>query len=305
MNLTIHEYRENEKLLLPDFEFGQGVSGIAIDMRRAGVLMKQLKHHTYVHQIADGHYPLLTVKETLHYYSSLAGLSIPLKELLKLFGLEAFAKRRVKSLPESKQNVLSLIRPFISGRNWIVLEEPYHRIELEDRVIIDRILKRMVQQGASLVILSANLEDLLPHSDVIYRLDDRGIHKMEFKDEEEAAPVEPTQLKVEKIQVKHQDKTLLFNPPEIDYIESVEGSVYVNVAGIAYSSSLTLQELESRLHPYGFYRCHRSYIVNLQKVREIVSWTKNSYSLKLESENPTIIPLSRTKLTHLKEVLGL
>lgn len=58
---------------------------------------------------------------------------------------------------------------------------------------------------------------------------------------------------------------------------------------------MTLQQLEGRLKPYGFYRCHRSYIVNLQKVREIIIWSKNSYSLKLIGDENTIIPLSRMK----------
>lgn len=305
MTLSMHEYIENEKLFLPDFEFRQGVTGLAIDMRRAERLMKQLKQSAYIHRIADGHYPYLTVKETLQYYCKLSDFPVPVEELLKLFQLEGYERKKVRTLPESKRNSLALIRPLTTHHKWVVIEEPYHRVELEDRPIVEALLKRMTRQGSSLLLLSSNLEDLLPQADEIYRLDDRGIHKMEFKDEEAAASVEPAQLKVEKIQVKHQDKTLLFNPPEIDYIESVEGSVYVNVAGIAYSSSLTLQELENRLQPYGFYRCHRSYIVNLQKVREIVSWTKNSYSLKLDSEKSTIIPLSRAKLTHLKEFLGL
>jgi len=129
---------------------------------------------------------------------------------------------------------------------------------------------------------------------------------MDFNEETIAPePAEEPIIKIEKIQTKHQDKTILFNPPEIDYIESVEGTVYVNVAGTSYSCALTLQELEKRLRPYGFYRCHRSYIVNLQKVREIITWTKNSYSLKLNVQEGIVIPLSRAKLTELKELIGI
>ncbi|MDR0435024.1 MAG: LytTR family transcriptional regulator DNA-binding domain-containing protein [Gracilibacteraceae bacterium] len=38
------------------------------------------------------------------------------------------------------------------------------------------------------------------------------------------------------------------------------------------------------MKPYGFFRCHRSYIVNLQKVREIITWTRNSYGLILDDD---------------------
>ena len=79
----------------------------------------------------------------------------------------------------------------------------------------------------------------------------------------------------------------------------------MNVAGTSYSCALTLQELEKRLRAYGFYRCHRSYIVNLQKVREIITWTKNSYSLKLNVGEGTVVPLSRSKLSELKELIGI
>ena len=34
---------------------------------------------------------------------------------------------------------------------------------------------------------------------------------------------------------------------------------------------------------YGFFRCHRSYLVNMQKVQEVVRWTRNSYALRLEN----------------------
>ncbi|MFD1908968.1 LytTR family DNA-binding domain-containing protein [Paenibacillus rhizoplanae] len=61
---------------------------------------------------------------------------------------------------------------------------------------------------------------------------------------------------------------VLFNPPEIDFIESIEGSILVHVGGENYSCGLTLTELEQRLLNFGFYRCHRSYIVNLQKKLE-------------------------------------
>lgn len=98
---------------------------------------------------------------------------------------------------------------------------------------------------------------------------------------------------------------ILFNPPEIDFIESIDGAVIVHVDGENYHCTLTLAELEQRLANFGFFRCHRSYIVNLQKVREIITWTKNSYSLRLHTGKDNVVPLSRTKLQDLKILLNL
>lgn len=110
-------------------------------------------------------------------------------------------------------------------------------------------------------------------------------------------------ITLQKISTKRKDKVILFNPPEIDYIESINGSVLVHADGENYDCALTLTELEQKLLNFGFFRCHRSYIVNLQKVREIITWTKNSYSLRLNTGKDAVVPLSRSKLQELKALL--
>ena len=69
-----------------------------------------------------------------------------------------------------------------------------------------------------------------------------------------------------------------------------------------YVGAFRMGDLEERLGKFGFFRCHRSYIVNMQKVRELVKWTRNSYSLKLESYPKTDIPLSKAKISELKSM---
>src|SRR5690606_19102824 len=117
--------------------------------------------------------------------------------------------------------------------------------------------------------------------------------------------LEEANFNVQKIPTKKNDKVILFNPPEIDYIESINSSAIVHVAGETYTCAMTLAELEQRLQHYGLFRCHRSYIVNLQKVRELITWTKNSYSLRLTTGKDSVVPLSRTKLVELKELLNI
>jgi ABC-2 type transport system ATP-binding protein len=106
-----------------------------------------------------------------------------------------------------------------------------------------------------------------------------------------------------KISCRYEDKLLLFSPNEIDYAESVEGETYVNVNGKAFQATLTLTQLEERLRDYGFFRCHRSYIINIQKIREIISYSRGSYVLKLSNYENSQIPLSRQKLEEIKELL--
>ncbi|ABX43948.1 LytTR family transcriptional regulator DNA-binding domain-containing protein [Lachnoclostridium phytofermentans] len=106
-----------------------------------------------------------------------------------------------------------------------------------------------------------------------------------------------------KISCRYDDKLLLFSPDEIDYAESVDGETYVNVNGKAFQATLTLTQLEERLRDYGFFRCHRSYIINIQKIREIISYSRGSYVLRLSNYENSQIPLSRQKLEEMKELL--
>ena len=120
---------------------------------------------------------------------------------------------------------------------------------------------------------------------------------------EASAEIDKTEIqpvRFEKIPTKVNEKIVLFDPPEIDYIESNDGQSSLHINGEEFPTMFTMNELEERLQHFGFFRCHRSYIVNLQKVREVITWTRNSYSLILDDEKKSNIPLSKTKMAELK-----
>jgi ABC-2 type transport system ATP-binding protein len=110
---------------------------------------------------------------------------------------------------------------------------------------------------------------------------------------------------MEKIPAKINDKIILFDPLEINFIESNEGVSQLHVRKEVFPCTLTLNELEEKLKAFGFFRCHRSYIVNLQRVREVITWTRNSFSLVLDDELKSSIPLSKGKFDELKYILGI
>ncbi|MFX3636562.1 MAG: LytTR family transcriptional regulator DNA-binding domain-containing protein [Candidatus Pristimantibacillus sp.] len=120
------------------------------------------------------------------------------------------------------------------------------------------------------------------------------------------APVETSRpVRVEKIPAKVDDKIILFDPTEINFIESSEGVSLLHVKGATFPCTFTLSDLEDKLKAFGFFRCHRSYIVNLQKVREVITWTRNSFSLILDDDKKSSIPLSKGKFDELKAILGI
>lgn len=75
-------------------------------------------------------------------------------------------------------------------------------------------------------------------------------------------------------------------------------------AGSSYTTSITLKELEGRLAPSGFLRIHKSFIVNLEKVREILPWFNNTYMLALGAGQEKI-PVSRHYIKEFNQVMGI
>mgnify|MGYP006306731147 CR=1 FL=1 len=65
---------------------------------------------------------------------------------------------------------------------------------------------------------------------------------------------------------------------------------------------MLLRELEERLDLPPFVRCHRSYIVNLNYVEEVVTCFNGTYNLKVGEEE---IPVSRSKAKELEKMLGI
>ena len=69
------------------------------------------------------------------------------------------------------------------------------------------------------------------------------------------------------------------------------------------SNYRTLDELHARLDPAVFWRVHRSHLVNINKIKEIVPWFSRNYILRMKDEKATEIPVSRTQTRRLREYL--
>ena len=74
---------------------------------------------------------------------------------------------------------------------------------------------------------------------------------------------------------------------------------------VGTSNYRTLDELQARLDPDVFWRVHRSHLVNISKIKEIVPWFSRNYVLRMKDEKSTEIPVSRTQTRRLREYLKL
>jgi DNA-binding LytR/AlgR family response regulator len=88
---------------------------------------------------------------------------------------------------------------------------------------------------------------------------------------------------------------------EVDWIDTEREEVFVHVGEETYPVRRTLSELEARLDPARFFRAHRSAIVNLDRVQEIIPWFKGSHRLRLTTGAE--VDLSRRRARALREIL--
>ena len=118
--------------------------------------------------------------------------------------------------------------------------------------------------------------------------------------------VEARQGRRDQVAVKVGERFLLVQAEEIIFASVVDESINIvtgQIAGVA--SFRTLDELQTRLDPSTFWRVHRSHLVNINKIKEIVPWFSRNYILKMKDPKGTEIPVSRTQTKRLREYLKL
>ncbi|WP_255488107.1 LytTR family transcriptional regulator DNA-binding domain-containing protein [Ornithinibacillus hominis] len=254
-----------------------------------------------------GLYPRLTVLDHINFYKQLYGSELSNETILDVVQLGVVKNKKINQLTFSEKRRVHFALILIQDPIAYIFEEPDLNVDMETKRVFLNILEELKEKDKAILVLTNNMESAITMSNDVYRLGQSGLSKVQMEDGSEAKDKEEGQvaLNFNKIPTKVNEKIILFDPPEIDFIESNDGQSIVFIKGESFPSVFTLNELEQRLKPFGFFRCHRSYIVNLQKVREVITWTRNSYSLVLDDKPKSSIPLSKAKMALLNEMLGL
>jgi len=110
----------------------------------------------------------------------------------------------------------------------------------------------------------------------------------------------------ERLAIKVGERFLLVQADEIIYASLSDESIAVVTSQHAGTSNYrTLDELQARLDPDVFWRVHRSHLVNINKIKEIVPWFSRNYILRMKDEKSTEIPVSRMQTRRLRDYLKL
>jgi two-component system response regulator LytT len=108
------------------------------------------------------------------------------------------------------------------------------------------------------------------------------------------------------VAVKLADRIALVQAEDIIYATLTEDSISIVTGQVSGTSNYrTLDELQARLDPEVFWRVHRSHLVNINKIKEIVPWFSRNYILRMKDAKATEIPVSRTQTRRLREYLKL
>ena len=121
--------------------------------------------------------------------------------------------------------------------------------------------------------------------------------------EQQQAPAKSTAAK---IVLRVGGRLLLVEQRDICFASIEEGTISVATHSIeGQSNCRTLEDLLELLDPELFWRAHRSFVVNIHRIQEVVPWFKSSYQLRMDDRRHTEIPVSRGQTKRLRELFNL
>ncbi|AWI07054.1 LytR/AlgR family response regulator transcription factor [Clostridium drakei] len=150
-----------------------------------------------------------------------------------------------------------------------------------DEKRIDITVKRLVNKFKNKTIDEEKLPDII--NDIINKID-----------KEERI--------VKKIPCEKNGKIVLVNIKDIYYCYIKDEKTYVKAKDGTYLVGFTLQQIEGKTD---FFRAHRSYLVNMDNIKELYSWFNGTYKLVMDDNNRSEIPISRNNVKKLKEIIGI
>ena len=247
----------------------------------------------------DGLYTHLSPLQNLRFFCRLQALPAARADVvLDQVGLADQAKARLQKLPASLLRRLAFGRTILHQPSDLILIEPFARCDEASITLLAGLLQRLAAAGAAVLILADDAAHLAGVCDSMNLLQHGRIVPVPHLGQELPA------TQAFKIPVRLEGSVALVNPSEIYFAEAEEGRAVLVTPDGRMATQFTLADLEQRLGRSGFFRAHRGYLVNLQHIKEVIPFTRNSFSLRLDDAAGTLIPLSKTAAAELRDLLG-
>jgi two-component system, LytTR family, response regulator LytT len=129
-------------------------------------------------------------------------------------------------------------------------------------------------------------------------------------DKQKSAPAElpppKPSLQRTKLLVKSAQRNFIVDAQDVVYATIEDGLITVVASNLEGQSNYrTIEELQSNLDPDMFWRVHRSFLVNIHRIKEVIPWFKSSFQLRMDDKKQTEIPVSRVQTKRLRALLKL
>jgi two-component system, LytTR family, response regulator LytT len=122
----------------------------------------------------------------------------------------------------------------------------------------------------------------------------------------ELPPLARSGVQRTKLLVKNSNRNFIVDAQDLIYATIEDGLITVVATGVEGESNYrTIEELQSNLDPDTFWRVHRSFLVNINRIREVIPWFKSSFQLRMDDKKQTEIPVSRVQTKRLRALLKL
>ncbi|WP_342551920.1 LytTR family DNA-binding domain-containing protein [Paenibacillus sp. FSL R7-0652] len=116
------------------------------------------------------------------------------------------------------------------------------------------------------------------------------------------SPAQADNLMGTRINLLRNDNIIVTDTADIYYAEAQEKVTKVYTKNGEFTMPVSISDFHSRLPQDAFFRCHRSYLVNLSQIREIVPWFNNTYLLRLRDLEAEV-PVSRGKVKEFRQLM--
>lgn len=107
---------------------------------------------------------------------------------------------------------------------------------------------------------------------------------------------------IQKIPCEYHGKIILIPLEDVFYCYTENEKVYIKTYNDKYFTNYTMNKLQKKSK---FFRAHRSYLVNLDNIKELYSWFNGTYKLVMNDTENSEVPISRNNVKRLKETLGI
>ena len=242
--------------------------------------------------IDDEELALHTLERILSKFSDISvvgSFTDPIKGLMKLAALEADVVFLDIEMPVI--NGFEVARQLVSTLNNIqivfVTAFDFYAVQAFELNSLDYLLKPVTEERMEKTVRR------------ILSSDSKKISETNIE-----SAIKHSKIKMNKVVLTENERLIVINPFDIYYFTTEGSSVQIVIEDKVFISKETLSYWEDRMSQFDFFRCHKSFLVNLQKISEIHSMFNSTYIIRFTNKKVEI-PVSRRYSVALKSILEL